>query len=98
MSYTGSKLLTRVTIWRLCPYSTDSEDLRIPDGEKSDHTTTEGKMVIGRGGTFICYDDLCSFYTGTATTPIYWKRYDACSQTVVSGTATPEAGKRFHEN
>ncbi len=86
-------------LWRLCPYSTAaSEDSRIPDGEKTSHTTTSGTMRIISNGRFICDSDTCSFYTGAASTPIYWKRWDGCTQTVISGTISPQTGTRFIES
>lgn len=60
---------------RICPYATNAVDTRIPDIEKSVHTTTSGAMELdirrghdGRG--WVCTDPNCSFFLGTATTSI----------------------------
>lgn len=60
---------------RICPYSTSAIDDRIPIVEKTIHTVTSGAMELcirnghGQAG-FKCVDPGCSFFLGTATTPI----------------------------
>jgi hypothetical protein len=61
--------------WRLCPYSLEDIHNRLPNGERSAHTTTSGKMALdirdGHDGIgWVCLDDACSFYTGVATSGI----------------------------
>jgi hypothetical protein len=95
--------------YRICPYATQDSSGRIPDAEKSNHITTSGAMALhtvdGHNQTFLCTDNNCSFYTGTATTSIIlYSRV----QSVVSGTSyqidiietpiTPCSGVRFYES
>ena len=61
--------------WRRCPYSTADVTNRIPVGEKTEHTVTDGKMQLsipkGHDSVgWVCKDPNCSFYLGTATTSI----------------------------
>ncbi|MBD3260701.1 MAG: hypothetical protein GF334_03355 [Candidatus Altiarchaeales archaeon] len=72
----GSKVRGSKT-WRYCPYSTQSTDLRqdtrVPEVEKVYHQETNGRMhtySLGRGLGWVCADNGCSFYTGTATTEV----------------------------
>ena len=98
MTFSMNKLKVRGKCYRLCPYSVEAEaDTRIPEIEKTSHPNTDGKMIIVHGGFFTCFDDACSYYTGTATTPIPYAKWNPCTQTVVSGTITPTAGARFRE-
>ena len=71
----GSK--SRGHCWRYCPYSTQitdyNEDSRVPPGEKVFHSETSGFMysysISGMMG-FVCPDNDCSFFTGTAITEV----------------------------
>ncbi len=73
----GSKS-TAAHCWKYCAYSTQStnynQDSRIPEGEKTYHGETEGQMhsySLGpQGMGWICADNDCSFYAGTATTEV----------------------------
>ena len=64
--------------WRYCPYSTQTTDYngdtRIPGGEKTYHPETEGQMhtyALGARGTgWICADNACSYFLGTASTEV----------------------------
>ncbi len=64
--------------WKYCPYSTQTigynQDSRVPDGEKTYHPETEGQMhtygLGPRGAGWICVDNACSFFLGTATTEV----------------------------
>jgi len=61
--------------WRRCPYSTQDLTNRIPAGEKTDHSVTNGKMKLsirnGHDGVgWVCEDPNCPYYLGTATTSI----------------------------
>lgn len=62
--------------WRICPYSTcDTVTGKVPTAEQSIHTTTSGYMKThvksGHDGLgFICLDNACSFFQGTATTEV----------------------------
>lgn len=78
--------------WKICPYSTNAIDNRIPDAEKTIHTVTSGAMELdvkrGHDGTsFVCTDPSCSFFLGTATTPI---NIPIRSFKVVSGEYIPD--------
>lgn len=73
---TGSKVRAAKT-WKYCPYSTQvtdyNQDSRVPGGEKTYHEETNGRMhVYSLGGAFgwICADNGCSFFLGTATTEL----------------------------
>lgn len=65
-------------LWKYCPYSTQTTgyngDTRIPGGEKTYHPETEGYMhtyALGANGTgWICADNACSFFLGTASTEV----------------------------
>ena len=74
--------------WRKCPYSTIDNSNRIPIVERTPHYVTSGNMDPDiRDGHdnfgFVCKDPGCSFYLGTATTPITIKVRNLC---VDSGT------------
>jgi hypothetical protein len=64
--------------WKYCPYSTQgtdyNEDARIPEGEKTYHPETEGQLhtyALGARGTgWICADNACSYFLGTASTEV----------------------------
>ncbi len=64
--------------WKFCPYSTQStdynQDSRVPSGEKTYHPETEGQMhtyALGaRGIGWICADNACSYFLGTAVTEV----------------------------
>lgn len=63
--------------WKYCPYSTQitdyNQDSRVPPGEKTYHGETEGQMhsySLGGGMGWVCADNDCSYYTGTATTEV----------------------------
>lgn len=60
---------------RICPYSTCDQTNRIPANEKTNHIITSGYMALDiRGGHdrlgYRCDDPNCSYYLGTASTPI----------------------------
>ena len=73
----GSKS-TGTHCWKYCPYSTQittyNGDSRVPGGEKTYHPETEGQMYtyslgpVGIG--WICADNACSYFLGTATTEV----------------------------
>ncbi len=73
----GSKT-TAAHCWKYCPYSTQitsyNGDTRVPGGEKVFHSETEGQMhtyALGPGGAgWVCADNDCSFFIGTATTEV----------------------------
>lgn len=73
----GSKS-TAAHFWKYCPYSTQitnyNGDTRVPGGEKTYHPETEGRMhtyaLGGNGAGWICADNACSFFLGTATTEV----------------------------
>lgn len=64
--------------WKFCPYSTQgivyNGDSRVPENEKTYHPETEGQMHTGGlGGNsigWVCADNACSFFLGTATTEV----------------------------
>jgi hypothetical protein len=64
--------------WKYCAYSTQGTDYngdsRIPEGEKTYHPETEGQMhtyALGSKGIgWICADNACSYFLGTATTEV----------------------------
>lgn len=60
--------------YRICPYSTCDITNRVPSGEKTIHYTTSGYMRMdaadGHNIGFVCMDPNCSYYLGTATTPV----------------------------
>ena len=61
--------------WRTCPYSDCDQSGRIPDGERVPHPVTSGFMALdirkGYDGLgWRCDDPNCSYFLGTATTPI----------------------------
>ena len=73
---TGSKS-TAAHCWKFCPYSTQITDYniddRVPSGEKTYHPETEGQLhsySLGGGMGWICADNACSFFLGTATTEV----------------------------
>ena len=83
--------------YKICPYGEQSEshnDFRIPLIEKTNHTNTEGKMIITSRG-WICTDDECSFFLGTATTPIIQIRFRCSTQFTV--VRIPTLGTRYIE-
>lgn len=63
--------------WKLCPYSTQSTteafDTRVPNGEKTYHSETEGGMhsysISGIMG-WACADNGCAYFLGSATTRV----------------------------
>lgn len=63
--------------WKLCPYSTQSTneafDSRVPDGEKTYHSETEGELhsysISGNMG-WACADNDCSYFLGSAITRV----------------------------
>ena len=67
-----------VHCWKYCPYSTQGTnyngDSRVPGGEKTYHPETEGQLhTYGLGGNsagWVCADNACSFFLGTATTEV----------------------------
>jgi hypothetical protein len=73
----GSKL-TAAHCWRYCPYSTQittyNQNAEVPGGEKIYHQETNGQMhSYSLGGGYlgwVCADNGCSYYTGTATTEV----------------------------
>lgn len=72
----GSKTRGAKT-WKYCPYSTQitdyNQDSRVPSGEKVYHQETNGRMhtySLGRVIGWVCADNGCSYYTGTATTEV----------------------------
>lgn len=63
--------------YKYCPYSTQitnyNQDSKVPGGEKTYHAETNGKMyTYSLGGPigWVCPDNGCSFYLGTATTTV----------------------------
>jgi hypothetical protein len=63
--------------WRYCAYSVQStnynQDSRVPFVEKTYHQETDGKMYSYGAGYlmgWVCPDNGCSFYLGTATTEV----------------------------
>lgn len=63
---------------RTCPYSLCDQTNRIPLAEKTEHTVTSGNMTLDiRGGHgqlgWRCDDPNCSYFLGTAVTPIIIK-------------------------
>lgn len=72
----GSKT-TAAHCYKYCPYSTQitnyNQDSRVPSGEKTYHSETEGWMhsysISGIMG-WACADNGCSFFLGTASTII----------------------------
>jgi hypothetical protein len=72
----GSKS-TAAHCWKYCPYSTQitgyNSDSRVPEIEKTYHGETEGQMhsySIGGPMGWVCADNDCAFYAGTATTEV----------------------------
>jgi hypothetical protein len=73
----GSKT-TAAHCWKYCPYSTQitnyNSDSRVPEIEKTYHPETNGQMhtySLGAGGIgWICADNNCSYFLGTATTEV----------------------------
>lgn len=71
----GSKM--RGHCWKYCPYSTQittyNQDSRVPAIEKVFHQETGGFLYtysIGGPIGWVCPDNGCSFYLGTATTAV----------------------------
>ena len=71
----GSK--DRGHCYKYCPYSTQitnyNQDNKVPAGEKTYHAETNVKMyTYSLGGPigWVCPDNGCSFYLGTATTEV----------------------------
>lgn len=98
----------RLCCYKLCPYSTSDYSNRIPAIERSEHYTTSGAMayetVDGHNHVYMCLDDNCSFYKGTATTPIqlslreqYITTSGTYNITEVVTSVTPCNGTRFYE-
>lgn len=96
--------------YRACPYSTEDATNRIPADEKTIHTTTSGRMSLeirnGHEGLgFVCMDDNCPFYTGTAVTEVYMSISkttidQATGEYLIDVTTTPIpicSGQRFWE-
>lgn len=90
----GSKSRSAKT-WKYCPYSTQIEDYnqdtRVPNGERTYHQETEGRLhTYSLGGVigWVCADNECSYYVGTATTEVtqHGRRFVPTSGT----TACPE--------
>ena len=97
----GSKT-TAAKCWKYCAYSTQSTDrgdFRVPNGEKTYHEETDGRMhVYSIGGPigWVCASNDCSFYTGSAITQVTQKGMGSCTtlagdpvargRTIVSGT------------
>lgn len=72
----GSKTRGAKT-WKYCPYSTQitnyNQDSRVPEIEKTFHSETNGRLHVyslGRGAGWVCADNDCSYYTGSATTEV----------------------------
>ncbi len=72
----GSKN-TAAHCWKYCPYSTQitnyNGDSRVPGGEKVFHSETDGQLhsySLGGPMGWVCADNDCSFFTGTATTEV----------------------------
>ena len=71
----GSKIRGTKT-WRYCPYSTQiidyNGDTSVPNIERSFHQETDGRLhtySLGPGGIgWVCADNGCPYFTGTATT------------------------------
>lgn len=94
----GSKVRGTKT-WRYCPYSTQITDYNqnseVPGGEKIYHQETNGRMhTYSLGGGYlgwVCADNGCSFYTGTATTEVtqHGRRFVPASGTTCSSGIDP---------
>ncbi len=106
----GSKN-TAAHCWKYCPYSTQitnyNGDSRIPGGEKVFHSETEGQLhsySLGGPMGWVCADNDCSFFTGTATTAVAQngRRFvptsgtTACPEDLptLSGSVVPVTGTR----
>ena len=84
--------------WKYCPYSTQitnyNQDSRVPALEKVYHSETEGKLysysISGVMG-WVCPDNDCSFYAGTATTEVLQagRRFVPASGTTACPTDLP---------
>ena len=64
-------------LWKYCPYSTQitnyNQDSRVPAGQKTYHPETNGLMYSYGAGYlmgWVCPDNGCAFYLGTATTEV----------------------------
>lgn len=60
--------------WKYCPYSTQitdyNGDTRVPASDKAFHSETAGKLYtysLGGGAGWVCPDNGCSFFLGTAS-------------------------------
>lgn len=71
----GSKT-TAAHLWKYCPYSIQitnyNGDAKVPAPQKTYHSENQGRMhtySLGPGGIgWVCADNGCSYYLGTATT------------------------------
>jgi hypothetical protein len=94
----GSKT-TGAKTWRYCPYSTQitdyNQNAEVPGGEKIYHSETDGRMhTYSLGGGYlgwVCADNGCSFYTGTATTEVtqHGRRFVPASGTTACSDPDP---------
>jgi hypothetical protein len=94
----GSKL-TAAHCWRYCPYSTQitdyNQNAEVPGGEKIYHQETNGQMhTYSLGGGYlgwICADNGCSYYAGTATTEVtqHGRRFVPASGTTALNNDLP---------
>jgi hypothetical protein len=93
----GSKTRGAKT-WRYCPYSTQitdyNQNAEVPSGEKTYHSETNGRMhTYSLGGPlgWVCADNGCSFYLGTATTEVtqHGRRFVPASGTTACPTDWP---------
>ncbi len=97
----GSKVRGSKT-WRYCPYSTQTIDYNanaeVPDIEKTYHQETNGRMhTYSLGGGYlgwICADNGCSYYDGTATTEVtqHGRRFVPASGTFCSAPDPAASG------
>jgi len=97
VAVSGSKN-TAAHCWKYCPYSTQitnyNEDSRIPGGEKVFHGETDGFLhsySLGGPMGWVCADNDCSFFTGTATTTVNQsgRRFVPASGTTACPTDLP---------
>ena len=94
----GSKVRGSKT-WRYCPYSTQitdyNQNAEVPGGEKTYHQETNGRMhTYSLGGGYlgwVCADNGCSFYAGTATTEVtqHGRRFVPASGTTTNSGIDP---------
>jgi hypothetical protein len=98
VAISGSKVRGAKT-WRYCPYSTQitdyNQNAEVPTPEKVYHQETNGRMhTYSLGGGYlgwVCADNDCPFYDGTATTEVtqHGRRFVPASGTTSCATDLP---------